>query len=235
MDIAQTLGLIRAPGVAISLVAAVIGLILVVWVTRTPWFAGYLGELRVRSIIRRELDGGVYHALHDVTLPTLGGTTQIDHILVSRYGVFVIETKNMKGRIYGRASDQLWTQAFIGRSFTFLNPLRQNFKHLKAVKAVLGLESWRVHSIVVFVGTATFGAPMPTNVCGLRGLVPMLCSRRRIALNDAEVRNAVERLAGSRIPTLVADWLHRRSLNQIRARARDAQGPSRIRNRASVS
>jgi len=40
-----------------------------------------------------------YTVLHNITLPTDDGTTQIDHIVVSRFGVFVVETKNMKGWI----------------------------------------------------------------------------------------------------------------------------------------
>jgi len=43
------------------------------------------------------LDKNIYTLFKNVTLPTEDGTTQIDHVIVSRYGVFVIETKNMKG------------------------------------------------------------------------------------------------------------------------------------------
>ena len=41
-----------------------------------------------------------YRVLNDVTLPTPNGSSQIDHVVVSIYGIFVIETKNYKGWIY---------------------------------------------------------------------------------------------------------------------------------------
>ena len=63
-------------------------------------FKGWLGEVQGTLAHRLLLDTQVYRALNDVTLPTPDGTTQIDHVLVSRYGVFVIEAKNMEGWIW---------------------------------------------------------------------------------------------------------------------------------------
>ncbi|HZL46922.1 MAG TPA: nuclease-related domain-containing protein [Opitutaceae bacterium] len=50
-----------------------------------------------------------YVVLSNVTLPTPGGTTQIDHVVVSQYGVHVIESKNIKGSIYGAPDQERWT------------------------------------------------------------------------------------------------------------------------------
>ncbi|WP_413247310.1 nuclease-related domain-containing protein [Pseudomonas sp. Marseille-Q5115] len=68
---------------------------------KTPWARGYVGELLVRSQARRGLPDTLYHPLHNVTLRTPDGTTQIDHVFVSPYGVFVLETKHMRGWIFG--------------------------------------------------------------------------------------------------------------------------------------
>ena len=74
------------------------------------------------------LPSSMYRQYHDVILPTAGGTTQIDHVFVSVFGVFVVETKNMSGWIFGSERDQDWTQVFPGgRKFKFQNPLRQNY------------------------------------------------------------------------------------------------------------
>ena len=62
---------------------------------------GVIGELRVRLALRLRLDRKTYHAVHDITLATPDGTTQIDHVFVSLYGMFVIKTKNMKGSTAG--------------------------------------------------------------------------------------------------------------------------------------
>lgn len=64
---------------------------------RLPLVKGYLGELAVRLLARLLLDRSLYRRLHNVTLSTPDGTTQIDHVFVSRFGVFALETKNMQG------------------------------------------------------------------------------------------------------------------------------------------
>lgn len=55
----------------------------------------------VDSWMKRELPASIYRSFHDLMLPTRDGMTQIDHVSVSRSGVFVVETKNMGGWIFG--------------------------------------------------------------------------------------------------------------------------------------
>jgi hypothetical protein len=93
-----------------------------------------------------------------------GGTTQIDHIFLSPYGIFVLETKNMSGWIFGSERQAQWTQKLYKRSFKFQNPLRQNYKHLKALEATLGASPEHLHSIIIFVGGSTFKTEVPANV-----------------------------------------------------------------------
>ena len=50
---------------------------------------GAEGERRVNAILARNLDDHVYILLKDVTLPTRHGTAQVDHIVLSRFGIFV--------------------------------------------------------------------------------------------------------------------------------------------------
>ena len=51
---------------------------------KSPWFKGWLGEWLVNTAAKWKLDSKVYRRLHNVTLPTDEGTTQIDHIIVSQ-------------------------------------------------------------------------------------------------------------------------------------------------------
>jgi hypothetical protein len=64
-----------------------------------PMIKGKIGEGVVNLAAKLRLDPNVYHLLKDVTIPSKTGTTQIDHVIVSKFGVFVIETKNFKGWI----------------------------------------------------------------------------------------------------------------------------------------
>lgn len=72
-------------------------------------------------------------------------TTQIDHVVVSPYGIFVIETKNHTGYIYGGENSPNWKKYWkawyrgIEHSdeLTFQNPILQNEAHVEALKKVL--------------------------------------------------------------------------------------------------
>jgi restriction system protein len=146
------------------------------------------GERRVNSILERGLPSSEYKVFHDVTLPSSRGPTQIDHIVVSRYGVFVIETKNYTGWIFGNAMSQQWTQVLYGHKSRFQNPLRQNFKHTKAVESFLSLNPRYVHSVVVFVGDAEFKTDLPENVIQMPELDSYIRSFRDLLLDTSRVR-----------------------------------------------
>ena len=60
---------------------------------------GKLGERSVSKRLKR-LDNNKYKVINDVILKTSRGTSQIDHLVVSNYGIFVIENKNFSGNIW---------------------------------------------------------------------------------------------------------------------------------------
>lgn len=133
-------------------------------VAGTPVGKGWLGELEVNISARLLLDSSRYRGFHNVMLATPDGTTQIDHIYASPYGVFVVETKSRKGWIFGSENDRQWTQKIFRHTYRFQNPLRQNVAHTKAVAQLLDVDEKRIHSIVVFVGGCKLKTRMPPNV-----------------------------------------------------------------------
>lgn len=78
-----------------------------------------------------------YHVIDDVLFVSNGRSTQIDHIVVSPYAVFVIETKGYKGWIFGGESTEYWTQSIYGHKSTFYSPLLQNDGHVRFLKFML--------------------------------------------------------------------------------------------------
>ncbi len=120
-----------------------------------PRVFGYFGEQRVKLILE-ELDPEEYLVLNDLLLKNGDHTTQIDQVVVSRFGIFVIEMKNYSGTIYGRETDQQWTQVIGHGKFQFYNPLRQNHAHVCALRGVLsGMGDVRLVPLVVFSPLAT--------------------------------------------------------------------------------
>ena len=86
-------------------------------------FKGWIGEFKTGFSLWAGLDSNLYHRFHDVIIPSSHGTTQVDHILVSPFGIFVAETKNYKGWIYGSADQSTWTQVIYKSKHKFQNPL----------------------------------------------------------------------------------------------------------------
>lgn len=161
-------------------------------VIKSPWFKGKAGEAVVNLSATLFLDKTRYHFIKNVTLPTEDGTTQIDHIIVCRYGVFVVETKNMKGWIFGGEKQRYWTQKIFKHSQKFQNPLHQNYKHIKTLQNLLGLGDEQVHSLVVFVGDSTFKTPMPANVTYGGGYIRFIKALTEERLANAEVQKVIE-------------------------------------------
>lgn len=78
-----------------------------------------------------------YVKLNDLLFESNGHTTQIDHIVVSPYGVFVIETKGYKGWIMGGENTEYWTQVIYDSKHKFYNPIRQNEGHVRFLRYLL--------------------------------------------------------------------------------------------------
>lgn len=131
-------------------------------------FRGWFGEKKTTFTMWLSLNRRVYRRFHDVIIPASNGTTQIDHILVSPYGLFIVETKNRKGWIFGSGDQPRWTQSIYGENYSFQNPLRQTFRQKKVLSEYLELNESTIHTVVFFVGNCTFKTLLPDNVINSR-------------------------------------------------------------------
>jgi len=139
---------------------------------KLPQIKGSIGERYVSKGLIKYLDEAKYTIVNDVTLPLEdGGTTQIDHIVVSNFGIFVIETKNMSGWIFGSEHQAKWTQTIHRSKYPFQNPLRQNYKHTKTLAHLLDIPHELFHSVVVFTTNSELKTKMPNNVGYLKEMM----------------------------------------------------------------
>jgi len=190
--------------------------VVVVTTLKSPWFKGMMGEAMVNFAAKRRLDPADYHLIKNVTLPTEEGSTQIDHIIVSRFGIFVIETKNMKGWIYGSAHQKRWTQKIFRHTNSFQNPLHQNHKHVKTLASCLGIDDEYIHSLIVFVGDSQFKTPMPENVTYAGGYIRYIKSKEQPVINDAEVAEIANKIESGRLtPSFRTHRNHVKHVKQI--------------------
>lgn len=90
----------------------------------------------------------------NIVLDSRGGNTphtEIDEVIVSPYGIFCIEYKSHKGIIFGDEKDSHWTQCLTKNRYSFYNPLRQNYKHVRALEDLLeGRLRAPIYSYAVF-------------------------------------------------------------------------------------
>ena len=106
-------------------ILAIIICILAILLFRLLPSKGKVGEKRVASILKKLPDDS-YKVINDLLLSSNGYSTQIDHIIISIYGIFVIETKFYQGWIYGGENSEYWTQNIYGNKYQLRNPIHQN-------------------------------------------------------------------------------------------------------------
>lgn len=179
---------------------------------------GRLGELETHSellyLSRRPEYGEPFD---DLLLPAPDGSTQIDHVLVSVYGIFVIETKKRSGWIFGDARSREWTQVNYGRKYRFRNPIHQNFKHVVAVRDYLGVGQHNIHSIVVFSGDYEFKTDLPANVVDIEDLIPFIRAFEQPVLSEEQAGLFQHMLETALHDPQVTDLNHRDTLRRAKS------------------
>ena len=211
--------------IIVSVILAAIGSYL-----KSPKYKGRKGEERAHKILMTLSDG--YTILDDVILATNRGSTQIDHIVVSKYGVFVIEVKNYRGDIYGNDNREEWTQLIVtpvtysssSKTYTyvtknkFYNPVKQAVGHAYAVQKQL--TEWShliVVPIVVFVGEAVLKNVQTTyHVVYEKELLDTIRTYTTIYLKDEEVQRVVERLSLRNSRELITERMHVANVNKTK-------------------
>ncbi len=159
-----------------------------------------ISEALVSRVVLKEFGPPDYHLMNHATLQMEDGTTQVDHILVSRFGVFVIETKHYKGWIFANAKQKSWTQVLFRLKFKFQNPILQNKRHVRAVQDLLDfLPHSAIKSVVVFTGEAEFKTEIPQGVFRLYGLIDYLRNQTDEVMSLNRVQFCVGRLETARL------------------------------------
>ena len=192
-------------------------ILLILSAFKLPVVKGWFGELIINLTSKISLDKKTYYLIKNITLPTENGTTQIDHIIVSKYGIFVVETKNYKGWIYGEERQPEWTQVLFKKKHKFQNPLRQNYKHIKTLQELLDIPLSKIFSLVVFVGDCQFKTKMPENVIKGYGYIRYIKSKRDELLSESDVQKTVDTIQSCRLVSSIKTHVnHVRHLQNLK-------------------
>lgn len=156
-------------------------------------------EYRVTLMIRLLFRRKEYHLVRSLTLSSDRGPRYIGYVLVSRYGLFVLEIKNMKGKISGKEADAEWTQCVQKKSLEFENPLVSNALHRRALIDLVEIDAKKVFPLIICMGRCMFTTPMPPYVTQGRGWIRYLRSFREPVFAEFEVNDIVERIEACRV------------------------------------
>lgn len=147
---------------------------------------GVIGEKSVSSILYF-LDKSKYKVINDIVLKKGTKTSQIDHVVISDFGIFVIETKNYKGWIVGNENSDHWTQVLFKRKHRFYNPIKQNMGHINTLKTYLSkYPSINYIPIVVFSSKSDIKVQTTYNIINSRKLIHTIKKFNEISLSEKE-------------------------------------------------
>ena len=206
-------------GVASLWIALIVAVVAVMTVISARMRAGKKAARAIRNIAETLLDANTYRHLHDVTFVSRDATVHIDHVVVSPFGVFVIEIMgmrgmnmhgmnmhgmdmhgmNMRGEVSGKAFDPDWTLSRRGETVTFPNPLRPNYNRKLALNELLRLGEDKFFSIIAFTDDVTFRFAMPDNVTRGKGLAEAIRSRDAALIDEREVPDIVNRIRAAMV------------------------------------
>jgi hypothetical protein len=155
-----------------------------------PKIKGYLGEKSVAFFLSR-LDLTVYKVINNLMINNGQGTSQIDHVVVSNFGIFVIETKNYRGWILGSERSDNWTQVVYKRKEKLHNSIRQNYGHIQALKLILkDFPDIIYYPIVVFTMRANLKLQVTSDVVYTVNLLRTIKKYQNLCLSD-DIKNKI--------------------------------------------
>jgi hypothetical protein len=176
--------------IAWSIVAVIC--VFALWV-RTKHAQGFLGELSLKICDKIWLPETGYDIVSDLLIEDKKGTTQIDHVILSRFGIFVIEAKCIEGKLYASADRKYrkWKIYKGKKYYTFQNPYLQNYRHRCALAALLNLPVESLHDVIFMshaeLKVATPELLPPSFVCGQRQFANYILSFDTPVYSEEEV------------------------------------------------
>ena len=155
-------------------------------------FRGFMGEFWVKTELNK-LPQDKYIVLNNVMIRSSKGSHQIDHIVISKYGIFVIEMKNYYGLITGDEYKDKWTQHLGKNKYYFNNPIHQNYGHIKALEELLQMDESKFISVICISNQAKVKVKAK-NVTQLDYLNRLIKSYNTETINEnlIEIKNKIE-------------------------------------------
>ncbi len=156
----------------------------------SPQRIGKQGEKEIKKILGNMPEKGV--VLSNLYFFNSNYSTEVDMVYIDKSGIYVVESKNYQGAVYGSWADDYWTQVVRGKKYSFYSPIKQNRTHLRAVETVVreGIDkSIPIYSLIAFSDKTNL------NVTPRKQSATIVCKyediRHALQLNNKEMLTAV--------------------------------------------
>ena len=157
---------------------------------------GWFGEHWTKKSLH-ELPRESYKVINNLLIEVDGRTSQIDHVVVSRYGVFCIETKQYNGFITGNKYDDKWVRHAGNKKYYYSNPIKQNYGHIKQLAKLLDIDESLIINIVSIPSKATLKIKDDGEVCRYYNLAEKILSYDDLIIDNP--REIINKLLDSNI------------------------------------
>lgn len=147
---------------------------------------GWFGEHWVKKELKK-LPKDKYKILNDVMISINDRMPQIDHIVFSNYGIFVIETKQYNGYFTGSKYDKKWVGHFKNKKIYYTNPIRQNYGHVKSICELLNLDESKVFNIVCIPSTAKLKIEHDGELTRVDNIVKKINSHKDEIIDNSDI------------------------------------------------
>lgn len=159
----------------------------------------YKGEIGEVSVARKLGQLNEYKKIiNNIYINDQGKSRQIDHIAITQHGVFVIETKNYAGAIYGKESSTQWKQYLNKKCFEFKNPIHQNYAHFKIVESLISDITKNIEPLVVFTRRCNLKVITQSKVMYEEELIKYIKSKENV-LTEEKIDCIYEKLIQEQI------------------------------------
>ena len=177
----------------------IVPLLLLIFFLSSPRFRGDIAETRVRRLLATGLERNRFTVFNDVLLPSGGGTIRIDHLVVSKLGIFVIESHYVRGWISGTEVQDRWQQHLLGRSVRFDNPLHRTRSQVEALQRLLNYPAAVYQPLVVLVGLKGFKRRPSEKVLTAESLLARLRRDTQLSLSSEQADQAIRTIGEWRL------------------------------------
>jgi len=146
---------------------------------------GWFGEQWTRKALSK-LPKSKYKIINDLFISVNGFTHQIDHVVISPYGIFCIETKQYNGFITGKKYDKKWIRYVGNKKYYYENPIRQNYGHCKALAELLKIDESKIYNIVCISSKAKLKIIHDGELVSDESIVDKILSYDKVIIGDTD-------------------------------------------------